>query len=277
MINKLKKIIKNLNLRFYEQTDSATVRYYIQISGRYGAKFFTSRLKCEGCYFRQEAAYKMGFGPKPLFMGIKGRYFYYVTEHAIKGGLNQEEISPVMELSDGRYAVIRIDTVQEQSYLPFENVRDALIKSWTDDQREADNRREAEKLVESLKVNEKTLSSVGKDLGLEVMTMKIGRTDTPVAPMNINAHGAFFNAAKGDFILTETDDGYILGSVTSISWPDTQNLSEKDLEESEKITKAAYKNEIMQVFISSLQKKEEIQINSDLLGRMYGPGNEDTR
>jgi hypothetical protein len=93
MIAKLKKIIKDLNLKDYKQTDSATVRYYIQISGRYGAKFFTSRLKCEGCFFRQEAAHKMGFGPKPLFMGTKGRYFYHVTEHAIQGGLNQEEIS----------------------------------------------------------------------------------------------------------------------------------------------------------------------------------------
>lgn len=93
MISKLKKIIKNLNLRFYNQTDSATVRYYIQISGRYGAKFFTSRIKCQGCFFRQEAAHKMGFGPKPLFMGIKGRYFYYVTEHALQGGLNNEEMS----------------------------------------------------------------------------------------------------------------------------------------------------------------------------------------
>lgn len=93
MTSKLKKIIKNLNLRFYKQTSSATVRYYIQISGRYGAKFFTSRLKCEGCFFRQEAAYKMGFGPKPIFMGTKGRYFYYVTEHAAQGGLSQNEMS----------------------------------------------------------------------------------------------------------------------------------------------------------------------------------------
>jgi hypothetical protein len=93
MIDKLKKIIKNLNLRFYNQTDSATVRYYIQITGRYGVKFFTSKIKCQGCFFRQEAAHKMGFGPKPLFMGIKGRYFYYVTEHALQGGLNPEQMS----------------------------------------------------------------------------------------------------------------------------------------------------------------------------------------
>lgn len=93
MIDKLKRIIKDLNLRFYNQTDSATVRYYIQITGRYGAKFFTSRIKCKGCFFRQEAAHKMGFGPKPLFMGTKGRYFYYVTEHALQGGLNIEQMS----------------------------------------------------------------------------------------------------------------------------------------------------------------------------------------
>lgn len=93
MIAKLKKIINKINLRFHEQTDSATVRYYIQISGKYGVKFYTSEKKRDGCFFRQEAAYKMGFGPKPIFIGAKGRYFYYVTEHALQGGLNNEEIS----------------------------------------------------------------------------------------------------------------------------------------------------------------------------------------
>jgi hypothetical protein len=93
MITKLKKIINKINLRLHEQTSSAAVRYYIQISGRYGVKFYTSQLKCKGCFFRQEAAYKMGFGPKPLFMGNKGRYFYYVTQHAMQGGLSNEEMS----------------------------------------------------------------------------------------------------------------------------------------------------------------------------------------
>ena len=93
MIAKLRKIITNLNLKKYQQTDSATVRYYVQITSRYGVKFFTNKRKRDGCFFRQEAAYKMGFAPKPLFTGIKGRYYYYVTEHALLGNLNIEEMA----------------------------------------------------------------------------------------------------------------------------------------------------------------------------------------
>lgn len=90
---KLRSLIAKINFRDYEQTDSATVRYYIQITGRYGVKFFTSRKKCDGCFFRQEAAHKMGFGPKPLFQGVKGSYYYYVTEHAVLGNFSREELA----------------------------------------------------------------------------------------------------------------------------------------------------------------------------------------
>lgn len=92
-VQKLRSIISKINLRDHEKTNSATVQYYVQITGRYGVKFFNSQKKCDGCFFRQEAAYKMGFGPKPLFTGTKGRYFYYVTEHAVLGKCSREELA----------------------------------------------------------------------------------------------------------------------------------------------------------------------------------------
>lgn len=92
-MKKLKQIIKNLNFKNLKKTDSATVQYYVQITGKYGVKFFISKRKCEGCFFRQQAAFKMGFGPKPLFTGIKNRYYYYVTEHALLGDLSNSEMA----------------------------------------------------------------------------------------------------------------------------------------------------------------------------------------
>ena len=68
---KLKKIISKINLRDHKKTDSATVHYYIQITSRYGVKLFRRQRSCEECFFRQSAAYAMGFGPKAFFTGIK--------------------------------------------------------------------------------------------------------------------------------------------------------------------------------------------------------------
>ena len=91
---KLKKIISKINLRDHKKTDSATVHYYIQITSRYGVKLFRRRRSCEECFFRQSAAYAMGFGPKALFTGIKKGYSYYVTEHAQRG-ISRKDISKI--------------------------------------------------------------------------------------------------------------------------------------------------------------------------------------
>jgi hypothetical protein len=94
-IQKLRSIINRINFRKHKQTDSATVRYYIQITGKYGVKFFTRKRACEECFFRQNAAHFAGFGPKALFKGVKKGYYYYVTEHAEQGTVNREELSHI--------------------------------------------------------------------------------------------------------------------------------------------------------------------------------------
>jgi hypothetical protein len=94
-IQKLRSLINKINFKKYEQTDSATVHYYIQITGRYGVKFYKRRRAMEECFFRQSAAHFAGFGPKALFKGKKKDYYYYVTEHAEQGDMNREELAQV--------------------------------------------------------------------------------------------------------------------------------------------------------------------------------------
>jgi hypothetical protein len=93
-MQKLRKAIAKINLRNYKKTNSATVHYYIQVTSRYGIKLFRRRRACEEGFFRQKAAYAMGFGPKAFFTGVKNGYFYYVTEHA-EQGVSREEIAEI--------------------------------------------------------------------------------------------------------------------------------------------------------------------------------------
>ncbi len=97
MITKQKflKLINKINFRKHKKTDSATVHYYVQITGRYGVKFYKKKRAMEECFFRQKAAHFSGFGPKALFKGVKKGYFYYVTEHAQQGKMSREEVAQV--------------------------------------------------------------------------------------------------------------------------------------------------------------------------------------
>ena len=92
-VQKLRLIINKINLRKHEQTDSATVRYYVQITGKYGVKFYKRKRAMEECFFRQNAAHFAGFGPKALFKGQKKGYYYYVTEHAEQKSVSREELA----------------------------------------------------------------------------------------------------------------------------------------------------------------------------------------
>jgi hypothetical protein len=92
---KLRELINKINFKKYKKTYSATVHYYIQISGKYGVKFYKRKRAMEECFFRQQAAHFAGFGPKALFKGKKKDYHYYVTEHAEQGRMSREEIAEV--------------------------------------------------------------------------------------------------------------------------------------------------------------------------------------
>jgi len=90
---KLRELINKINFKKHEKTYSATVHYYIQITGKYGVKFYKRKRAMEECFFRQNAAHFAGFGPKALFTGKKKDYYYYVTEHAEQRGVSREELA----------------------------------------------------------------------------------------------------------------------------------------------------------------------------------------
>ena len=97
IVQKLRSIINKINFRKHQRSDSATVRYYIQITGKYGVKFYSKRRAMEEGFFRQNAAHFAGFGPKALFKGQKKGYYYYVTEHADQKGLSNGDLALVRQ------------------------------------------------------------------------------------------------------------------------------------------------------------------------------------
>ena len=185
--------------------------------------------------------------------------------------LNQGETAPVMELSDGRYAVIHIDTVTERSFKPYEAVKGELAKTWITDQKAAANASRARALQQEIESGTKTLAAAASDLGLRVETITLKRTGD--APKNIGpgARDALFAAIDGETAIAEVPDGYVLATVKSVTLPDPAKISDTDLKPIIDAATKAQRDEMMLTYMQYLEKELGVKINRALLDTMYGP------
>lgn len=185
--------------------------------------------------------------------------------------LNEGETAPVMELSDGRYAIIHIDAVTERSFKPYADVKEELAKNWIADQKAAANADRARTLQQGVESGAKTLAATASDLGLRVETITLKRTGD--APKNIGPGGrdALFTAIDGETTIAEVPGGYVLATIKSITLPDAAKISDADLKSISDAATKAQRDEMMLTYMQYLEKELGVKINRNLLDTMYGP------
>ncbi len=188
-------------------------------------------------------------------------------------GLNEGESAPVMELADGRIAVIRLDKAAEKTYRPFEEVKDELSKTWIQDQKEVANKLRAEDALKALNASEKTLNDIAAANGASVQTVTMTRDEDAKEPMNQPAKTLFFTLDENEPGMAPAKDGYILGIVTGVKLPDPKKISEADKKSFTEIAQQGEQGEFMQIYFKHLQSAYNVKINQRLLDQTYGPGN----
>lgn len=101
MTNKLykthKEKIKTIKLNKFRKEYGAACIYYIRLTYKYSLKLYDRPYLRDRIYDRQVVAYNKGFGPKVLVKINKGRYFGYITEHAIEPDDNNSPTDKEME------------------------------------------------------------------------------------------------------------------------------------------------------------------------------------
>jgi hypothetical protein len=97
----LKKMIRRLKFSKEDYTKTASVFAYVQLSPKYGVKFFKRRKLCEDAFIRQRASHFLGIAPEAYFMVRKGFRWGYVTRHADteKYG-RREDINRIRQICD---------------------------------------------------------------------------------------------------------------------------------------------------------------------------------
>lgn len=188
--------------------------------------------------------------------------------------LTEGETAPVMELADGRYAAIRVDTVTPKTYKPFEDVKADLAKVWTQDQKEVANKLRNEDALRALNAGEKTLSDIASAHGATVATATMVRDDQPKEPLTDAAKTLFYHLDEGQHGMAPVNDGYVLGVVTNVKLPDPEKAGEEDLKSFTEIAQRGQQGEFMQLYFNHLQSAYDVKINQRLLDQTYGPGSE---
>lgn len=198
----------------------------------------------------------------------KDRAVILETAFSVEAG----ETAPVMEISGGRFAAVRVDNVTPLSYTPYEEVKDEIAKGWMDDQRATANRDRAQKLQQAVAGGEKTLEQAAKDLGLSVQTFSnIKAGAEPKAPMSTATLAALFDGVQGETMMAPVDGGFMVGTITAINIPAADKISDQDLRPiSDSITRTAG-NEFMAVYVQHLEDKYGVKINRRMLDLMFGP------
>jgi peptidyl-prolyl cis-trans isomerase D len=185
--------------------------------------------------------------------------------------MNEGEAAPVLELKDGRYAAIRVDTITPRSFKPYESVKAEIAKTWLEDQKAAANRTRALEWQQAVSSGEKTLADAAREAGLRTQTLNLKRSGQPPQPIDAAAQQQLFNAVKGETTLAATADGFVLAVIKDASLPPADLVTDAQLKP---ITDAAVRDQREELLLSTMQhleKKFGVRFNRATLDRLYGP------
>jgi peptidyl-prolyl cis-trans isomerase D len=177
------------------------------------------------------------------------------------------ESSPVMELANGSFAVIRVDAVTPKTYKSYDDVKAEIGAQWKQDQQEVLNRQRAQDALKDLLTGKKKL----QDLGGENASYVLKRADDPKnpGPVAAAAKDQFFHVSEGDFAMAQVKGGYLVAQVTKIVLPDPAKADAKELKKASDSSAQKTQNEIIGAYLDYLRAQYGARINRPLLDKMY--------
>lgn len=213
--------------------------------------------------FNQAGTNKKG---KDLFTAYQGDKAQ-ILEAAFD--FDEGEASPVLELADGRFVTVRVDVVNESSYVPYEEVKNNLKERWIAEQKHLANRDRVNQAVDKIK-NGASIEDVAKEYGARVKTYSnLVRTKEPKAPITFIAQRQIFDRAQGAALQLATKDGFIVAQVSDVTLPNADK-ADKEIAEIQKQTKELLPQEILSQYVGTLAEKYKVEINERVLQLVYG-------
>ncbi len=191
----------------------------------------------------------------------------YILETSF--ALMEEEISPVIELAGGDFAIVKAEKIQPKSWKPFEDVQEDLIKKWTKRAQKLAVMRKADRILTGLQEGA-SLEDIAKEEGYSIKTISLERQGEPGKIFDASARMRFFPLKEGEYTSAGTTNGQIIGQVSKINLPNLDNIGATERATYEQALQRILPNELLQAYIGSLTDRYQVKINRALLQKAYG-------
>lgn len=187
--------------------------------------------------------------------------------------LVENEISPVIELATGGYAIVHLKEIQPKSWPELDEVKGEVSEKWISRKQKMKAIETADKLLSETEEGI-SLEEAAKKAGYKTETVTIERTDSSNEQLSVQARMKFFTSPKSKIVVTATEGGQIVGQVSSISFPDTESLPEEEKQNYADTLARIHSNELSEIYLNALSQKYGVKINSELLQKAYGAESE---
>lgn len=192
-----------------------------------------------------------------------------ITETAFV--LFENEASEVIDLSDGRQAVVYLKSIQEKSTKPFEEVSDELKDRWIKQQKRFFSQQTMNKIQERIALDEISFKDAAKELKLKVKTQKEIKRDTEVkAPLVTASVPPIFKAMEGDNVIINTKNGIGIAHIKSVKLPEISEKSKDDIQQIQDSLMSSTAEEIVLLYLDYKRQNTSVSINQRLLDQVYG-------
>ncbi|MCB9963492.1 MAG: peptidyl-prolyl cis-trans isomerase [Rhodospirillales bacterium] len=186
-------------------------------------------------------------------------------------GLYDNDFSDVVELQDGRFALVRLDVVQEESFVAYDAVKTQLTERLLTNRRRAANQTAVSEFLNQLNDGTQTLESLAAQKGFSLKVAKdVARSD--IAETQASSEIPYALKAK---IFADPEGAYVMGQAVDrfyLATSQNMKLDVPDLPQDEMARAAEQRGavQVLSTYYRALEAATPIKINQSLLQQLYG-------
>jgi peptidyl-prolyl cis-trans isomerase D len=182
--------------------------------------------------------------------------------------LDEGEASAIFETPDGGMAALILKSITSKTYKPFEEIKDAMLKQWTDTTRQTDNKVATLKILADMNTEKLNMKDIAAKYKKQTQSVAgILRTKAPAAPLNAGSLGSIFEAKEGDIIALDIQGGAAIARITKVNIEGT--YSKEEMEKARPNIVNSLQNESYDIYLEQARKRFGAHINDELLAKIY--------
>lgn len=177
-------------------------------------------------------------------------------------GLEEGADSPFSQVKDGEYYTLRVDKIQPTAFQPFSEIKDRVLKVWTDLEQLKAAHAKAKKYV-------KDFNQGDRKVAMMTLLPSLSLSEpSPSVPDEVKE--LVFSLRPSKAGMTEVKGGFAIVVLNNIV-PVDAKIKEEKMAEFKEVLLNHYRKDIMLAYLNALKIRYPVRINSAAIKALFSP------